>query len=208
MITEIAPEVYDLTLAERDGARYRTFLFDAEVPTLVDAGLPDTTEALADRLDDLGVRPERLVITHGHQDHVGGLRDLVERAGVETWLPAGLTVDGHDPDHVYGDGDSIGQFTAVHTPGHTPHHHALVDENSGVAVMGDAVFGADTRGLPEGYFVLPTGYFSEDLGEADDSLGYLLDYEFDVALVYHGENVTSDAGDTLERFVHFTGKPE
>lgn len=207
MPTEIASGVYDLTLAEFDDARYRAFLFDGEVPTLVDAGLEETTDALADELAALGVEPDRLVVTHGDPDHVGGLHDVVDRYGVETWLPEGLAVDRHDPDQRFGDGDQVGQFTAVHTPGHTAHNHALVDEDSGVAVLGDAVFGADARGLPEGYFVLPTGYFSADLGQADESLANLLNYDFDVALVYHGESVTSDARGRLEQFVHFAGKP-
>ena len=206
-IDEIATDVYDLTLAERNGGRYRAFLFDGETPTLVDAGLPDTVDTLADRLAELDVEPERLVITHGDGDHVGGLPGLVERYDVETWVPEGLTLDdAPDPDNRYG--DEVGRFTAVHVPGHTPEHHALVDEDAGVAVLGDAVFGADTRGLPAGHFVLPPGYFSADLNRADESLGRLLAYDFDVGLVYHGSSVTGDASEKLARFVEFAGKPE
>lgn len=36
MIEEIAPSVYDLTIAEMNGGRYRVFLFDSETSTLVD----------------------------------------------------------------------------------------------------------------------------------------------------------------------------
>lgn len=90
MIPEIATDVYDLTLAELNGGRYRVFLFDGTTPTLVDAGLGDTTDAVVERLDELDVQPERLVVTHG------------------------------DSDHRFGDGDDVGRFTAVHTPGHTP----------------------------------------------------------------------------------------
>ena len=75
-------------------------------------------------------------------------------------------------------------------------------------MLGDAVFGADARGLPEGYFVLPTGYFSADLNRADESLAQLLAYDFDIGLVYHGESVTSDASEKLEQFVKFKGKSE
>ncbi|MFB6269636.1 MAG: MBL fold metallo-hydrolase [Halobacterium sp.] len=208
MITEIADGVYDLTLTEFNRARYRVFLFDGDVPTLVDAGLGDTTDVLFERLDELGVDPQRLVVTHGDPDHVGGLHDVVDRYGVETLVPEGMNVDGHDPDHVYGDGDAVGRFTAVHTPGHTAHHHSLVDEDAGVAVLGDAVFGSDARGLPDGYFVLPTGYFSGDLGQADASLSALLEFDFEVGLVFHGESATSGASEKLETFVNFKGKPE
>lgn len=37
MIDEIATDVYDLTIAELNGGRYRVFLFDGETPILVDA---------------------------------------------------------------------------------------------------------------------------------------------------------------------------
>lgn len=37
MWNEIAEDVYDVTV-RRDGGRYRAFLFDHEVPTLVDTG--------------------------------------------------------------------------------------------------------------------------------------------------------------------------
>lgn len=208
MIEEITTDVYDLTIAERNCGRYRVFLFDGETPTLVDAGLESTTAAVLDRVADVGVEPERLVITHGDPDHVGGAAVLAAEYDLETWVPEGLAVEGFDPEYRYGDGDDVGQFVAVHTPGHTPDHHSLVDEDRGVAVLGDAAFGADARGLPAGYFVLPTGFFSADLGQADDALGNLLAYDFEVGLVYHGASVRSDASEKLEQFVDFAGKPE
>ena len=206
MIEEIATDVYDITVAERNGARYRVLLFDGEVPTLVDAGFADTVDIVADRLDELGVAPERLMLTHGDPDHAGGLAGLAKRYDPETWVPDGTEVDA-EPDRRFGDGDEVGRFTAVHVPGHTPHHHALVDEDAGVAVIGDALFGADARSLPEGYFVLPPAYFSADLAAADESLERLADYEFDVGLVYHGESVTGVASEKIASFVEFTGKP-
>ncbi|QLG64169.1 MBL fold metallo-hydrolase [Halorarum salinum] len=208
MIEEIAPDVYDLTLTELNGGRYRVFLFDGDVPTLVDAGLEDTTDAAAERLDELGVEPERLVVTHGDPDHVGGLATLAERYDLETWVPEGTDIDGrYSPTHRYGDGAEIGPFVAVHVPGHTADHHALVDESAGVAVLGDAAFGSDARGLPAGGFVLPPAFFSADLDAADANLERLLGYEFDVGLVYHGSSVTTDASGALDRFVNFAGKP-
>ena len=208
MITEITSGVYDLTVAEVNSGRYRVFLFDGETPTLVDAGLPDTVDTVADRLDEIAIEPERLVITHGDPDHVRGLGGLAERYGLRTWVPEGLEVEGISPDHRYGHGDEIGRFVAVHIPGHTDEHHALVEVDGNVAVLGDAAFGADSRGLPEGYFVLPPGFFSADLNEADASLERLLEYEFEIGLVYHGSSVTDGASEKLRRFVEFAGRPE
>ena len=208
MPTEILPDVYDVTVRETNGGRYRVFLFDGDAPTLVDAGFEDTTDVVAEAAADLDVAPERLVITHGDPDHVGGFDGLVDEFDLETWVPEGTDLGGdRDADHRYGDGDGAGRFTAVHTPGHTPNHHSLVDEDAGVAVLGDAAFGSDSRGLPTGYFVLPPAFFTADLNAADQSLARLLEFEFDAGLLYHGSSVLEGASEKLERFVKFAGKP-
>jgi glyoxylase-like metal-dependent hydrolase (beta-lactamase superfamily II) len=206
MPTEIAPDVYDITVKTTPDARYRVYLFDGETPTLVDTGFEDTVDTLADAFDDLGVVPERAILTHGDPDHSGGLDGLAQRYDLDVWVPEGVETDAA-VDHRYGDGDSIGPFRAVHVPGHTPAHHSLVDEGRGVAVLGDAVFGSDARGLPAGYFVLPTAFFSADLAAADEHLDRLLDYEFETGLVFHGSNVTDAASEKLAAFVDFAGKP-
>lgn len=208
--TEIVDGVFDITCREESsGKRYRVFLDTGAGPTLFDAGLPDTVEAVIDGIERVGVEPERLVITHADFDHVGGFDDLVERFDLETWVPAESVLEtDHDPDHRYGDADRIGPYEAVHLPGHEPDNYALVDEDRGVAVMGDAVSGSDQRGLPAGYFHLPPAVYSSDLNRAAESLERLLAYEFDVGLVFHGSSVTEDARERLDRYVNFPGKPD
>lgn len=209
MHTEIADGVYDITCRkEESGKRYRVFLFVDGMPTLVDTGLDATTEAVIEAIEDIGVEPEQLVVTHGDGDHIGGFDTLAGTYGLETWVPKQTTVETERPlDHRYGDGDRIGRFVAVHVPGHEPDNHALVDEDAGIAVMGDAVSGADQRGLPAGYFHLPPGVYSDDLDLAEESLERLLDYDFDVGLVFHGTSVTENAREKLDRYVNFPGKP-
>ena len=90
-------------------------------------------------------------------------------------------------------------------PGHEPDNHALIDEAHGVAVMGDALSGADQRGLPSDYFHLPPGVYSKDLNEAETSLERLLEYEFDVGLVFHGSSVLEEAHTKLARYVFAHG---
>lgn len=201
MVTEIHEGVYDITCTERETGRIRAFLF--EDGTLVDCGLADTTDTLLDGIDTIPVDPERLVITHADGDHVGGFDAVVDRFGVDTYVPEGASIDtNNEPDHRYDDGDEIGPFEAVHMPGHRDHQHALINEDGDVAVLADAVSGADQRGLPEGYFHLPPAVYSDDLIQAERSLERLLDYQFDVGLVYHGSSVLSDASRKLERYVY------
>lgn len=207
MPEEIVTGIYDVTCREEpSGKRYRVFLDAREPPTLFDAGFADTVEAVVAAVDEAGVEPERLVLTHGDADHAGGLEALAAEYDLETWVPEQTEMETR-PDHRYGDGDRIGRFEAVHAPGHEPDNHVLVDEDAGVAVMGDAVSGADQRGLPAGHFHLPPAVYSRDLGRAEESLERLLAYEFDVALVFHGSSVTENARAKLDRYVNFPGKP-
>lgn len=218
MVTEPLPGVYDITCAETAVGRIRAFLF--EDGTLVDCGLPHTTDALIDGIAETDVDVERLVVTHADRDHVGGFDAVVRTHWVETYVPEGADVETEfEIDIRYGDGDSIGPFEAVHVPGHRDHQHVLVDESfdrdggvgpdadagggaAGLAVLADAVSGADQRGFPAGYFHLPPATYSDDLNQAEASLERLLDYEFDVGLVYHGSSVLEGARDTLETYVY------
>ncbi|WP_336037132.1 MBL fold metallo-hydrolase [Halobacterium yunchengense] len=207
-VRAVAPDVYDLTL-ERSDARYRAFLVDDGRPTLVDCGFDRTTDALFDRLATLGVAPDRLVVTHVHPDHSGGFDAVVDRYDPETWVPAESTHDfANEPAYRYGHEDPVGPFEAVHVPGHTDDNYALVDEDRGVAVMGDAAIGADWRGLPAGYFVLVEGIYSNDLRAAERNLERLQAYDFDVGLVFHGGHVRENARETLDAFLDFPGKPD
>ncbi|MFB6310970.1 MAG: MBL fold metallo-hydrolase [Salinirussus sp.] len=209
MPTEIQPGVYDITTRQDDnGRRYRVFFVDDDVPTLIDTGHAATVDTLFDGLAEIGVEPVRLLITHGDGDHAAGAGAIVDRYGVSVHAPVHEELaGGYEPDARYSDGDRIGDFIAVATPGHAPHHHAFVHTERSLAIMGDAVFGSDLRGLPGGYFILPAGVYSEDLTAADAALENLHPYDFDVGLVYHGSSVLEDAGAKLERFVEFPGKP-
>lgn len=223
MPRELLDGVFDVTCARRDTGRIRAFLFDDG--TLVDTGLPDTTDALLAGIDETGIPVERVVVTHADADHVGGVDAVVETHDPTVYLPVGADPDvASTVDHYYGNGDEVGRFEAVHVPGHRGHQHALVDEARsarrsasgssadgpgdpnddeplGVAVLADALSGADQRGLPAGHFHLPPGKYTDDLNRAEDSLERLLEYEFAVGLVFHGSSVLSGADERLADYV-------
>lgn len=205
--------VYDVTVSRATpGRRYRCYLLDWDVPTLFDAGFEDSTDVLFEDIDATGLTPERVIVTHEDPDHTGGLAAAVDRYDAESWVPVGdadaiASRWGVDADHKYGDGDRIGPWTAVHVPGHTPGCSALIDEDAGIAVTGDVVFGSDVRGLPTGYLIAPPEYYSDDIAAAERNLENLLGHRFDVALVSHGTAVVEDASAKLERYVQFPGKP-
>lgn len=208
MPTEILNGVYDLTYLAGSGRRYRVYLFETDVPTLIDAGYEETTDTLIEEIETTGIEPERLLVTHGDGDHVGGFDAVVDRYGVETWVPAETNVPGsREPDHRFRDGERIGRFETIHVPGHAEDHYAFVDEAAGVLVPGDAIVGADLRGLPEGYLIAPPEVYSRDVAAAERNLERLLGYEFDAALVFHGTAVLDDAKQKLDRYVNFPRTP-
>ncbi|WP_313693563.1 MBL fold metallo-hydrolase [Halorarum halobium] len=208
-VTEIQDGVYDVTAKTfADGRRYRVFLVDGETPTLFDTGFADGADETVARIEETGMTPERIVLTHGDHDHVGGLGTITEAFDADVWASAQTDLDGHEPDHVYDDGDTIGGFEALHVPGHKEDSYAFVDEDRGVMVSGDVVSGSDQRGMPAGYPVLPPAAYSTDLIALEEGLERLLDYSFDVILVFHGSSILEEGRDRLDRFVNFPGKPE
>lgn len=201
---EIIPDVYDITVRRQWGRRYRCYLIDGDAPTLVDTCHDEDhpKRLLLDGLEELGIEPERLFITHGDGDHIGGFDDVVERFDVETWVPDETTADlEHEPDNRYRDGDRLGGFRAIHVPGHEDDSYALVSEERGFAVLGDTVVGADVRGLPAGYLVVHGEGSTHDVRAAERNLTRLTDFDFEVGLVYHGSSVLEGASEKIEAYV-------
>lgn len=99
-------------------------------------------------LDHLGHRKlAAILLTHGHFDHVGAVRDLAAETGCPVYLcekdlslPPALTSGPLYYTHTYGEGDNLTiaglTFQVLHTPGHTPGSVCLR--------FGDNLFAGDT----------------------------------------------------------------
>lgn len=128
-------------------------------------------------IDQLGVQVVKLVLTHGHLDHVGGTEPLAALlGGVEIigphkadnfWLQ-GLEgqsqmfgfplTEAFEPHQWLDEGDTVtfgNQTLAVlHTPGHTPGHVVLFSEEASLAFVGDVLFNGSIgrTDFPQGDF--------------------------------------------------------
>lgn len=114
---------------------------------------PDEQERLRDWLGG-GVR--RILLTHHHHDHVGGVEALRDLTGAEVWAHGDSQVPFH-LDHAVADGERIdtgeGVLVALHTPGHAHGHLAFRIEGTREWIVGDLVAGEGTIVLvpPEGH---------------------------------------------------------
>lgn len=199
------------------------YLVHDDVPTLVDAGLPWDADDLAAGVREAGVEPsavERVLVTHYDPDHVGGIprlaatdaavfvgeRDADVVAGRRP--PAVDSLKGltqrvgtvlHDtvdrPVTALADGDEVGSFTTVHTPGHTKGHVAYVSESSDVAFVGDLVTSDGDAFSPSPW------YLNWDTDEVERSIDRLLERlpPVDVVAPGHGPPITEEGAAVLAR---------
>ncbi|HLO04260.1 MAG TPA: MBL fold metallo-hydrolase [Symbiobacteriaceae bacterium] len=133
---------------------------------LIDTGCAKSGPALLAALEREGCRPEQLVNTHTHEDHIGANRLIGERYGLTPQVhPLGLqglaqpeparqvhlyrlATWGAAPAGPLGAplGDEIRtdryRFQVRHTPGHAHDHVALYEPDQGWLFTGDLVLGA------------------------------------------------------------------
>lgn len=133
---------------------------------LIDTGCARSAPALLAALEREGLKPEQLVNTHTHEDHIGANRLICERYGLFPQVhPLGLEGLAHPEParrmHLYrlatwgaapaGPlgaplGDEIQtnryRFQVIQTPGHAPDHVALYEPAEGWLFTGDLILGA------------------------------------------------------------------
>src|SRR6266567_8723387 len=111
-------------------------------PAVDDIAYLDTLVEEGAKRGDIG----RILITHGHHDHIDGAAALRERLGVPIYAfsreGVPITDEEIDDGTTFPAGDDT--LRAIHTPGHRFDHHCYLLEQQHTLFAGDIVAGAGT----------------------------------------------------------------
>lgn len=137
--------IFTLPLGDYETNCYIVYTDHSKKCVVIDPGYD--AFLIEDHLTGMGLECDAILLTHGHFDHVGAVRDLAATFGCPVYLrPEELTMPPQmtaGPLYYTDFYPTEGQltvagleFTVLHTPGHTPGSVCLIEE--------DALFSGDT----------------------------------------------------------------
>ena len=156
--SDVIGRVLGLNPGMMTGPGTNTYLVGRRDPILIDTGIgvPDYVPLLDRYLGERGWKaPSRVVLTHRHKDHLGGVKDLrtrfpglpvAKRIHRDEELPDDVD-DIQDGDVIEGDGVTL---VAVYTPGHASDHLCYYMPEEKALFTGDVVLSGSTSVIPAG----------------------------------------------------------
>lgn len=167
---EIVPNLFFIQRGWLNGNHFAAL---GEEPTLVDTGYIGGWETTKQALEDLGLsldRIKRIILTHNHCDHVGGVPEIkaasncrvalhrISRHAITTkndwstwWRYYDQQAEFFETDEPLRSGDLVKlagmDFEVIHTPGHAAGQIALFQPDSGLLFSSDAWWDGDLGAL-------------------------------------------------------------
>ena len=228
---ELAPGVWRVPTAPKDLVNSYVFVDQDGQVTLVDCGLKRAPRKILAALSHIGsgaVDVTRIIATHAHPDHVGGLAAMRNRTHATVAVHRdeapfvragrGLPVrrdsligrflrsmprHGAAPvDLELQDGDVLpvaGSLRVVGTPGHSPGHVSLLHEPSGVLITGDALFNWTRR------ISWPPSMLCIDVPMTRRTAHVLGELDYTTAAFTHGPPIATNARAAVRGFLQRSG---
>jgi glyoxylase-like metal-dependent hydrolase (beta-lactamase superfamily II) len=155
-LSDLVGRVLGLNPGMMTGPGTNTYLVGRRDPILIDtgAGVPDYVPLLERYLGERRfTQPSRVLLTHRHRDHLGGVEQLRQRfRGLrvskmrhrDAALPEPID-DLRDGEVVQGDGVTL---RPVYTPGHASDHLCYYLDEERALFTGDVILGGSTTVIP------------------------------------------------------------
>jgi glyoxylase-like metal-dependent hydrolase (beta-lactamase superfamily II) len=224
---QLAPGVWRIPTAPRDLVNTFAFVDDDGQVTLVDAGTKGAPKHVVAGLEHIGSAPSevtRIIATHAHYDHVGGLSSLRGRTTAAVAVherDVAYVREGRGPvldrstlggrlfrrnrrstpttvEEELTDGQVVdvgGGLRVVHTPGHTPGHVSLLHERTGVLVTGDAIWNMFRR------MRWPSAALCTDHQLTQKTAQVLGELDYVIAAFTHGPEIRDGAREAVRGFL-------
>ncbi len=203
---EVAKNVFQIDLFPRNGIN--CYVID---DILIDAGIRSSSSKILKFIKNKKVKAHAL--THAHADHQGSSSILCNTLNIPLWTSelekenaeSGKVIyeypnnghliarfqqkywagKGHEVAHLLKEGDSVGSFTVIETPGHSKGHISFFREKDKVLIVGDTLVNMNLLttivGLSE-----PPNLFTTDYETNRKSIQKLFDLKPKILCFGHG----------------------
>lgn len=200
---------------------------DPDGLTLIDTGMSLAASRIVKQIEGAGHKitdVKRILLTHAHPDHVGGLPELKKLSGAQLvaskieqpvvegkekiprrskgfTLPE-TTLEGTPVDRVVEDGDTIDEaldgLQVVFTPGHSPGHIAFWQPDKRILFCGDVLFNTP-------HLRLPFAIVTVDMDENKRSIKRVAELDASIVCFGHGNPLTKNAAQKIRDFARKVG---
>lgn len=224
---ELVPGVFRIPMAPADFVNSFALVDGDGQVTLIDTGMRTSPKRINAALEWMGTAPSevtRILLTHAHSDHAGGLARMAAQTGAPVAVherDASYIREGRAPGRDrgfltgrlltrtggrFGPADVAQEFVdgqlleigegleVIHTPGHTPGHVAFLHRNSGVLVTGDSIF--NVRGMRWSPKALCT-----DFRLTMQTATRLAEIDYKIAAFTHGPEIRDNAREAIRSFL-------
>lgn len=203
---EIAKNVHQIALFPRNGIN--CYVID---DILIDAGIRSSGDKILHAIKNMKITKH--VLTHAHADHQGSSNTICQTLNIPLWTSelerenaeSGNVIydfpnpklliprlqqkywagPGQKVSHLLKEGDNVGSFTVIETPGHSKGHISFFREKDRVLIVGDTLVNMNLLTTFSGLHQ-PPNLFTTDKNENKPSIKKLFDLKPRILCFGHG----------------------